>query len=272
MSDVDTRRWVMNALDGIESAEPIPPNVKRFTWSYRRADIRKKIRLAGGDLSAFLHWPVMHEALYAGFTNDTAKELGMLDHTHERAAIDPLIGHGGERPNVKVSPSGASCTYIRQGLALQNVSDTFAKLSEIKSIFEFGAGFGALASVARRLGWQGEHTIFDFPELLLIQKWYHAQLGITENMRYITKNELEHGKEYDLFISICALDEAPIKIREAVLGAVKAKFYLIWYHRVYGGVDNEQWFHEYFRNAKVADMLDHNPNTYSGQRILYAWA
>lgn len=279
-----TNREIYDAIRALEETDPIPGTVERFTWPFKRHKLRQAMMGHGGSLQTFLHWPTVHESLYAGHTDFSQEELDLLNRQAQMAAIDPIIGLGPinrMRASVPLSTAGSSGTYIRQALACQYLDEWLQLgLNGSKSIFEFGGGYGAFACVAARLGFNGKHTIFDFPELVILQRWYHEQLGLTEDIDYITDPTRIPSSThvypvhiyYDVFVSICALDETSIEYRKKILDWVNAQHYFIWYTNNYDGVDNAKWFREYFEDERdYVDLLCQEvPNRNQG--LLYVSA
>lgn len=239
---------------------------KRFTWDFRRKKLRERILTESGDLSDFLTWPTVVEALYSMKTEWTVDEFSGLKEPYVEYAKDPDIGN----PQFPKLLNGThSATYIRQAYALQLASDISGiSPDSLSSIFEFGGGYGALAHVARRAGFKGMHIIYDYPELSLVQRWFHGRAGIGgHGIQYLNSTAPSITYAVNLFISICALDEAPPPIRKQVLNSVWADYYMIWYtkHAMgdWGdGIDNRDWFDMYFEDRfgelPVKPICPHN--------------
>lgn len=277
-----TNREIYDAIRALEQTDPIPHNAKRFTWPFKRHKLRHAIMGHGGSFQTFLHWPTVQESLYAGFTDFAKQELALLNRQHRLAAIDPIIGLGPihhMRGTVPLSSAGSSGTYIRQALACQYLHewlDGFAGMSSIESIFEFGGGYGAFACVAARLGFWGKHTIFDFPELAILQRWYHKQLGLIKDMEYITELAAIPAPVdayYDVFIAIHSLDETSLEYREQILRTVNAGHYLIWFTNNWGDINNETWFLNFFENEfGYQDSMYYRKVPNKNQGLLYVEA
>lgn len=85
------------------------------------------------------------------------------------------------------------------------------KFKDIDYIFEFGAGSGQFCKLVHQRGFKGDYTIFDFPELIEIQKY---QLKNPSNVSFISSRDnipLPKTKN-NLFISMSAVEESPQEV------------------------------------------------------------
>lgn len=211
---------------------PQIPDGERFSWNFRQKDLMRKFIKDGGARN-FLQWPIVHETLYTGYTENAAKERELIPSFMLPVSKDPAIGN----PTGLKSPEGASGTYIRQLLVALLVNSHLAPIRSMDTLFEFGGGYGALAVVLKRLGFAGLHYVYDFPALHLLREWYLGEVGAS-TISLTSPQDMT----VNVFVSVCALDEAPLETRSTVLESVKAKYYLIWMTRNYYGVDNYTWF------------------------------
>lgn len=116
--------------------------------------------------------------------------------------------------------------------------------SRIESIVELGAGSGDMADICHKLGFKGTYQVFDFPEMMAVQKWYHDQLKIP-NVEYCS--EIEQLKSADLVIATWSLTEMPIELRNSIVEQLKdSQSWLIAYSKQLLGFDNEQWINDHF--------------------------
>lgn len=126
-------------------------------------------------------------------------------------------------------------------------------MSNINSIFEFGAGYGGMCRLIYESGFQGNYTIFDFPELHTIQKYYLRKYSI----KYLSDIScLEDPPKNSLFISMSALEEAPQNIHNEFMEfAKKFDYYIFKYSgRVNQFEDfisstNRNWHKEIFNTS-----------------------
>lgn len=259
-----TSHTIMAELDRLDEDAPIV-NPERFTWQFRRKALRQEMRSHGGNLGDFYHWPTIRDAFLTGKTASTMTAFRMLSEPYLSAAKDPPLG-GINSSDLTRLPNGASGTYVRQALACQLLArhlagKTDAPLLSTMEIFEFGGGFGAFANILHTLGYGGLHTIYDFPECSLLQKWYLDKLGV-RNVHFSNTLTIRHT---NIFVSVCALEEAPPATRVRVLDSVQADYYLIWHTLYYYG-DATEWFNDYFsyKNSNITIYPSPDPN----QRIM----
>ena len=265
-----TNKEILDQFKELEAKDPISRS-QRFTWPFKLNSLRKTVISHNGNLGSLFHWPVTQESLYSGFSPFAESELTLLDEAHFKVAIDPQVGIGlPYNPSIgmHVSPAGQSGTYIRQALVCQYLEDFLGRApADWGSLFEFGGGYGALASVASRLGFASRHTVFDFPELHIIQRWYLDQLGIGHNVDYLSSADLSEESYFDIFVAVCSLGEAPASLRKDLLYKIGAEHYFIWYTKKFG-VDNDAWFKNYFTQEGIYFEIIDPPNP--SQRIIYA--
>jgi hypothetical protein len=234
------------------------PDSKRFTWDYKQRMFAARI-IKDGGLDNFLKWPESIESLHSGWTNETAQiERTLVPEAMLNIGADPEIGN----PVDKKSPEGSSGTYIRQLYVASIIMSNIMPIDDIERLIEFGGGYGALAVVLNRIGFSGEHHVYDLPVLHMIRDWYLEQLDIDTHS--VSDNEFD---VYDLFVSVCSLDEIRPFKRELVLLNKFSYNYLFLFHRNWDGVDNMKWFADWFMSEGMAPKMIEIPNPY--QALMY---
>ena len=91
--------------------------------------------------------------------------------------------------------------------------NSICDFDKIDEIFEFGGGHGRLCKIICDSGFSGNYTIFDFPQMIKLQK---AFLKNHNNIKYIDDFDLlvlPVGSN-SLFISTSAIEESPKNVRE----------------------------------------------------------
>lgn len=239
----------MNELSLVDRAQILLdelPYGDRFTWNFRQRDLMVNL-VRDGNLDHFLQWPVSIEGLHAGYTDFASAERDLIDPVLRSVAEDPPYGD----PVGNRSPEKSSGTYIRQLVVALMIDEYLMPVDHIEWLFEFGGGYGALAVILKRLGFDGLHYVYDLPALHLIREWYLDNMFVeTESITSVVDTRLT---EVDVFVSVCSIDEAPPKTRTRVLGAVEANNYLFWMHRMWDGIDNYSWF----RDWAISNGLKH---------------
>jgi len=118
------------------------------------------------------------------------------------------------------------------------------RLSNFSSIVELGGGYGNMARLAYKLGFQGRYNIIDLPEFALLQDYYLSHHDITAQHSPYT--------ECDLFIATWSLSEIPLEQRKPY-EHINAKNFLIAFGQTYADINNIAWFSEFANNHS-----DHN--------------
>src|SRR5574342_302174 len=95
---------------------------------------------------------------------------------------------------------------------LDYFESNICKFTDLEEIFEFGGGHGRICRMIKDRGFIGKYTIFDFPEMAVLQQYYLKDYG---NIHYM--NDLEHLQKTNscksLFISMSALEESPKEVQ-----------------------------------------------------------
>lgn len=212
------------------------------TWTDYQASLRQ--HLDRDDISDFLQWSTIQATMFVG-------NAPYIEYEY-----DCLLGSKQSRQWVKViketwigNPTPfndyTSGNLIHQAYHLKQWLDrTQQRLSQMSSIVEIGAGYGAMALLCYRLGFRGLYAIYDLPELQQIQQFYLAGLG---NIVWLGQSTLRTAfleRLCDLLIASHSLSEMPIIEREKYLSQVAAKEYLFASSYEYGEVDNQTWFNQ----------------------------
>jgi hypothetical protein len=132
-----------------------------------------------------------------------------------------------------------------------------------RSVVEIGGGYGDMCSVIHSLGFEGKYTIFDFPEIQGIQKYYLERQDIHAN--FVTKpEELEPA---DLVIATWSLSEIPFDLRSRIVDSIydSQDWMILFQDRIFGSIqNNKQWFSEKFAERRPQYIL-HNKTEYDGE-------
>jgi len=119
------------------------------------------------------------------------------------------------------------------------------EVGSLDSIVEFGEGYGAMARLISRLGFKGEYTIYDLPEMSILQRYYLSNVGVPVTLRVtVGADFITPPDDADLLISCHALGETPDDLREAFL-AFPFKSYLIASQAQWDGNDLRSYFDEF---------------------------
>jgi hypothetical protein len=221
------------------------PKGPRFSWEFRQRDLAGKIM--SHDMGKFLSWPVIRSSMHAGYTPLAAKERDSLPKELIRLTVDPKVG-GSDVPK---SPEGASGSFIRQVFVLDAFEKNLTLLSSLDSILEFGGGYGASDVVLRRMGFSGSHYVYDFPILHLVREWYLAQNLGPIDFHTVSLFDIPDKLEVDAFISVCAIDESPLELRNKFMEGFRADYYLFFLSNNFYDVDNKKWCEDWFKHNGI---------------------
>lgn len=230
-------------------------------WLYMRKPIRQDILRR--DPRQFLTWRSMHPVVLWGESPAFASRIRRRTLMHE----DPIGAPPLAWPHVWSSPTLIQHVHHLEQFELA----TGVTAANFGRIFEFGAGYGSLCRVIHRLGFRGEYTLFDFPEMCALQRYFLSQIGGTRQaqLKFLSDEQAlaKYSAKGALFIATWSLSETPLRLREAVNPLLMhADAFLIAYHDIYRGEINN---HEYFehlqtfrpdvqwRGARINDLGDY---------------
>lgn len=157
------------------------------------------------DIKNFKNWWAIKQTMAAGNPNIgfTKSHLIELKKHQKWPILEKIL-------NKEFTTNAVNHTYYL--LPLINKINTF------NNIFEFGGGFGNMCRINHELGFNGEYIIFDFPELLTIQKHYLSDYNF--NVKFTCSyNDID--TEGDLFISTHALEESPRATIDKILSKIR---------------------------------------------------
>lgn len=220
----------MNAADFRAAMAALPEPATTETpphWSYWR---RNLWQLAQTDSAAnFWNWPaVRHTMLVEHFPlGEQLAALQAADWPRWEAALSGL-GNDAHYRNL-----------VNQAYhVLRWEQATGLRLEQLGSIYEFGGGYGALAHLARRLGFAGRYLIYDLPEFVLLQRYFLASVSV--EVQHVTAPQ-----EADLFVALYSLSETPADFRRQFGREVWAQSYLLLYSGRWAEHDNVAWAEEF---------------------------
>lgn len=220
------------------------PGGPRFTWAFRQRELMLNLVRDKG-LDNFLTWKIVKESLYAEYTCISEKERIFLPAKFGEMAVDfPFPPSPGP-----LSPEGASGTYIKQAALLLALESGFLGvrgIERLSSVYEVGGGYGAMAVMLTRMGFDRTHTVLDLPALHIIRDWYLEGANVL-----VDTADWPAKCEVDLLIGIHSLDEMPTTIRNEILSSVIARYYIFSFTRTYDGVDNSRWFRDWCIDQKL---------------------
>lgn len=196
---------------------------------WRRAQTQTPLR--------FWQWPcVYHTMLVNHWPGPVEFERDSITDRNLLAACS--VPHSG--PDDPFPDSGLSMNLIHQAYHIQQWQQVTGKrINQLQTIVEFGGGYGAMALLCHRLGFDGKYIIYDLPEFSLLQEYYLSQFGLLATMEWNPKRK---PKGIDLFMALYSLSEVEPKKRKDYL--VDAQSYLYLYSGQWEQWDNVNYFQD----------------------------
>lgn len=196
---------------------PEPPADSRPPyWDFWRHDLWA--RAQAGDPAGFWHWPCVRHCM-------------TVEHFPVSEQLADLQSHRW-LPVIQDAHPHHARNLIHQAYHLKRWEDATGRLVEdLETIFEFGAGYGAMADLVRRLGFRGRYLVHDLPEFALLQRYFLGARGIAVE-------HVEAPQACDLFIGLYSLSEIPVAGRGAWL---VGSSYLLLYSGRFAEYDNAAW-------------------------------
>lgn len=249
----DELRAAMRAL-------PSPPSdVKPPMWSYWRYDLWKRVT-DGEDPARFWEWPCVYHPLlnnhWLHLMRCEADALGT-----ETAGLLGLTFPPSNGVFDYIPETPYSATLTHQLYHIHQWEKTTGRLiSDLSTIVEFGAGFGAMPLLVHRLGFKGTYYIIDLPEFQLLQQYYLSNTGESVNVKWVKPGDDKPRKKSSLFsipdtfrpdllIALYSLSEVDYAFRDVTLDNIKAKSHLILFSNRFADYDNVAYFDGYTKRA-----------------------
>ena len=213
-----------------------------------RNQIKIKELILSGDIRDFLNWPIIMTTMFYGGNHhefDALKKSPRWNSMYKNNLYEDKIGN----PSRYTESLNSSSNLVHHFYSLEQlfVNIPSFDLKKINSIFEFGGGYGSFARLVLRLGFKGEYTIFDFKIFNLLQKYFIKSSSIknmSKNVLYVNDIKNING-EFDLFVSLWALSESPLYLRDEILNkCIQSKYILIGYQDSFENNNNINYFNE----------------------------
>lgn len=234
-----------------------PVNTVPHTWDHRRNCLKQHV--LRDDLSRFIRWPVVQEALFSGETPVRRLELDHLKRSGRWPAYSKALAENwiGDPPPLSFYPkSSGHAVHLLQHLSTWE-GIMGKNVDQMRSIYEFGSGYGLLPLMIARLGFTGKYVIQDLPEFLLLQEWYLGQAPESRTMTLEYTSTVPR-MEPDLMIGLTSLSEVPLGLRDQVFESVRTRNILIRYQVSWDGNDNTQYFKGLGYESTIVQDRDSN--------------
>ena len=119
---------------------------------------------------------------------------------------------------------------------------------DIKSVFEFGGGYGCMARIFSKINKEIKFTCFDTNFVNLLQFYYlkHNNLNVgfsKKNNFFLTSKLKNRTNKYDLFLANWSLSETPINYRKKFFIKIKnSKYIFISFQEKFENLNNLDYF------------------------------
>ena len=143
--------------------------------------------------------------------------------------------------------SGNRINHVYHLSVLENELKISLK-EKIRTVFEFGAGYGCMARIFSKLNNKIKYICFDTDYVNLLQFYYlkHNNLDVgfhKKNKFYLTSNLKTTRNNYDLFIANWSISETPINFRKKFLNIMSSsKYILICFQEEFENTNNLKYF------------------------------
>jgi hypothetical protein len=229
-------------------------------WEGLRGEFREHLRRA--EPADFLRWAPVRQTLVKRGHRSVVPELAHLRARPDwrrrwRSAVrETTLGR--PRPFPRCPWSSANLIYQAYHVCRFEEA-TGRSLAGMRTIVEFGGGYGRLCQLVHDLGFTGTYVIFDLPEVAILQRFYLRHLGhavsdgrgaawspgvvtITDvgDLRAFlgTRPEAETA-----FVAIGSLSEAPVSLRDTLIDDVGSfDAFLVFYSARQDQIDNHAYF------------------------------
>ncbi|MGH6689602.1 MAG: putative sugar O-methyltransferase [Gammaproteobacteria bacterium] len=230
-------------------------------WTGLRGELRE--HLLGADPRDFLRWAPVRRTMVMRSHRRAVPELAHLRARPDwrdrwRSAIRETT-LGLPHPLTRYPRSSANLVYHAYHVCRFEEA-TGRSLARMRTIVEFGGGYGRLCHLTRDLGFAGTYVIFDLPEVAVLQRFYLRHVGIdVSEARDGTLPERGTVTVVDpadlraclrsrppgesAFVAIGSLSETPLALRDTLLNDVAPlDAFLFFYSAQHDGIDNHAHF------------------------------
>lgn len=229
-----------------------------YSWQRHQQSFRRHVE--EDDPDKFLRWSTSIATMFVGNAMYILDEIEYLGPgTWWRILEEPWFGDAIPYSTARYT----SGNLIHQAFHLkvfENLSGL--KVKDMKSVYEFGGGYGAMALMARRFEFDGKYVIQDLPELSLLQRFYLSNVGVEADL----VTDLPEQRAYDLFIGCFSISEVGLEKRDEIFDGINADAYLFAFQHVWEDVNNEEWFMDFVENMDMhhtlrwMDHMESGPN------------
>ena len=237
-----------------------------------------KLLLIGNQINNFLREGFIQKMFFLHNRLFVFKELKALKkskdwHLYKKLIIENHIGNP-IRYFLYPSSSGNKINHVYHLSILNN--EFGIELKKIKKVFEFGSGYGCMASIFSKINKNIKYTCFDTFHVNLLQYYYlkHNKLNVGFNEKknnFLLKSNIKKINSYHiknsnyLFIANWSLSETPLKFRKNFEKIMKeSKYILICFQETFEEINNFKYFNSLKKNLYNFEVKIIENNFYKG--------
>lgn len=233
--------------------------VSERVWSKFRVDLR--LALLANDPRRFLEFKVIKETMFVDDPPYIGVEYDYLRRLPDwRDRWRPALKESNRilvpRCPYYAKSSGSLIHYAFH--VAQFERHTGISIHDVRSVLEFGGGFGGMCRVLHALGFRGRYYIFDLPEFSALQEFYlkindlsvqsfgfDGAFGVTCFSDFAQFEELKRSSLPELFLATWSLSETSLDFRRNVLATLTARDILIAYQGEFETINNSKFFSDW---------------------------
>jgi hypothetical protein len=203
-------------------------------WHRHCSNLAKEI--ISGDLDNFMDFQAVRETMFVGNAEYTFDELAEMKDKIDLEELKDCDKFSKNFQHPEFPTTGNNIHHRYHIYTFEHI--TQKKVKNFDNILELGGGYGNMARLIHRMGFDGCYSIDDLPEFCTLQEYYLDHHKVKVNWH---PNLKDH---YDLFIATWSLSEIPIANR-GVYQDIDADHFLIAFGPNYGGIDNMAYFRRF---------------------------
>lgn len=196
------------------------------------------------NLNNFLQNPIIKKTMYPLHVEWVKPRLEYLENRVEQKELKRLLKipvvFGAKITNDKYQTDDNTISHLYHIKFWEE--KTGNRIQEIKSVMEWGGGYGNLCRIIRMMNPDCEYTIFDFEQICNIQFLYISNTipikktrdnkDLSIKLIFIDSNYFDAIQfKGDLFISTWALNESAPDAVRCVIGNLEANNFLLTYYK-----------------------------------------
>ena len=168
----------------------------------------------------------------------------------------------------------SSGNRIRQVYLLKEIFE-FSKINSVNSVIEIGGGYGSMTSIIHKINQNVDYTIFDLPEVNLLQFYYLNSLkidceisGLNKNISLLSElsllkkkiNSLKSKNQKILLIANWSLSEMPISLRQELeFLFLSCDYAIISFQSNFEEISNISYFENLRKKLEPSFLVSINP-------------